>query len=255
MDNDLVQISGVFTSLFLGLFLGFKHSTDGDHVVAVSTMAKNFKNVFKSLWVGISWGLGHSTPLLILGTLILFIKDTLMDVYESVATYFEFGVAIMLVLLGGQVFYKLLNGSMHIHSHNHDHHHTHIHGSHDHDDETNDHHDQSHPFLTLFPFFRPKSFIIGLIHGMAGSAAVMLAILPTTPSVFSGILFLILFSVGTMLSMSIMTIILALPFRYNSSERFSNYIISSFGLMSIALGLALGSDIALGTSFTDILWY
>ena len=85
----------------------------------------------------------------------------------------------MLVLLGGQVFYKLLNGSI-IHSHNHDHHHTHIHGSHDHDDETNDHHDQSHPFLTLFPFFRPKSFIIGLIHGMAGSAAVMLAILPTT---------------------------------------------------------------------------
>ena len=103
--------------------------------------------------------------------------------------------------------------------------------------------------------FRPKSFMIGLIHGMAGSAAVMLAILPTTPSIFTGILFLILFSVGTMLSMSIMTIILALPFRYNSSERFSNYIISSFGLMSIALGLALGSDIALGTSFTDILWY
>ena len=178
-----------------------------------------------------------------------------MDVYESVATYFEFGVAIMLVLLGAQVFYKILNGSMHIHSHDHDHHHTHIHGSHDHDDEGNDHHDQSHPFLTLFPFFRPKSFIIGLIHGMAGSAAVMLAILPTTPSVFTGILFLILFSVGTMLSMSIMTIILALPFRYNFSERFSNYIISSFGLLSIALGLALGSDIALGTSFTDILWY
>ena len=218
-------------------------------------MAKNFNNIFKSLWVGVSWGLGHSTPLLILGTLILFIKDALMDVYESVATYFEFAVAIMLVLLGAQIFYKMLNGSMHIHSHNHDHHHTHIHGSHDHDDESNDHHDQNHHFLTLFPFFRPKSFIIGLIHGMAGSAAVMLAILPTTPSIFSGILFLILFSVGTMLSMSIMTIILALPFRYNSSERFSNYIISSFGLMSIALGLALGSDLALGTSFTEILWY
>lgn len=255
MDNDLIQISGVFSSLFLGLFLGFKHSTDGDHVVAVSTMAKNFKNVFKSLWVGISWGLGHSTPLLILGILILFIKDSLMDAYESVATYFEFGVAIMLVLLGAQVFYKILNGRMHIHAHNHDQEHTHIHGSHDHKDESVDHHDQSHPFLTLFPFFRPKSFIIGLIHGMAGSAAVMLAILPTTPSIFAGIIFLFLFSVGTMLSMSIMTIILALPFRYNSSDRLSNYIISSFGLLSIALGLALGSDIALGTSFTDILWY
>ena len=130
-----------------------------------------------------------------------------MEFYESVATYFEFGVAIMLVLLGAQVFYKLFNGSMHIHSHDHDDDHTHLHGSHDHDDEDDDHHDQRHPLLTLFPFFRPKSFVIGLIHGMAGSAAVMLAILPTTPSIFTGILFLILFSVGTMLSMSIMTII------------------------------------------------
>ena len=66
---------------------------------------------------------------------------------------------------------------------------------------------------------------------------------------------LILFSVGTMLSMAIMTIILALPFRYNSSERISNYIIGFFGLLSVALGAALGSDIALGTSFTDVLWY
>ena len=52
MDNDLINISGIFSALLLGLILGFKHSIDGDHVVAVSTMAKNFNNVFKSLWVG-----------------------------------------------------------------------------------------------------------------------------------------------------------------------------------------------------------
>ena len=127
MDNDLINISGIFSALFLGLILGFKHSTDGDHVVAVSTMAKNFNNVFKSLWVGVSWGLGHSTPLLVLGILILLIKESLMDAYESVATYFEFGVAIMLVLLGLQVFYKLFNGNIHIHSHEHDEAHTHLH--------------------------------------------------------------------------------------------------------------------------------
>ena len=256
MEHEIIQISGIISALFLGIILGFYHSTDGDHVVAVSTMAKDYKNIFKSLWIGFSWGLGHSTPLIILGTLILILKEGLMNIYETVSIYFEFGVAIMLILLGAQVFWKLFNGSVHTHSHNHDGTHTHLHGSHSHSDNSeSDHHDENHPFLSLFPFFRPKSFIIGLIHGMAGSAAVMLAILPTTPSVFTGILFLILFSVGTMLSMSIMTIILALPFRYNSSERFSNYIISSFGLLSIALGLALGSDIALGTSFTDILWY
>ena len=234
------------------LYVGFI-SYDLPFFFRIATI--NLNNVFKSLWVGVSWGLGHSTPLLVLGILILLIKESLMEAYESVATYFEFGVAIMLVLLGLQVFYKLFNGNIHIHSHEHDEAHTHLHGSHDHDNDNIDHHDQRHPLLTMFPFFRPKSFVIGLIHGMAGSAAVMLAILPTTPSIFAGILFLLLFSVGTMLSMAIMTIILALPFRYSSSEKISNYIIGFFGLLSVALGSALGSDIALGTSFTDVLWY
>ena len=90
---------------------------------------------------------------------------------------------------------------------------------------------------------------------MAGSAAVMLAILPTSPSILTGFIFLLLFSIGTMLSMSIMTLALALPFRFTNSNRFSNYVIGIFGSLSILLGLALGSDIALGTNFTGILWY
>ncbi|MBH59918.1 MAG: hypothetical protein CL907_01905 [Dehalococcoidia bacterium] len=256
MDHEIIQLSGVISALFLGIILGFSHSTDGDHVVAVSTMARDYKNVFKSLWIGFSWGLGHSTPLIILGTLILVLKETLMNIYESVSIYFEFGVAIMLIMLGLQVFWKIFNGSMHIHSHDHGEKHTHLHGSHSHEENNeDDHHDKNHPFLTLFPFFRPKSFIIGLIHGMAGSAAVMLAILPTSPSILTGFIFLLLFSIGTMLSMSIMTLALALPFRFTNSNRFSNYVIGIFGSLSILLGLALGSDIALGTNFTGILWY
>ena len=90
---------------------------------------------------------------------------------------------------------------------------------------------------------------------MAGSAAVMLAILPTTPSIFTGFIFLLLFSVGTMLSMSIMTIVLALPFRFSNSDNLSNYIIGIFGFLSILLGMALGSDIAFNTNFTGFLWY
>ena len=256
MEHEIIQISGIISALFLGIILGFYHSTDGDHVVAVSTMAKDYKNIFKSLWIGFSWGLGHSTPLIILGTLILILKEGLMNIYETVSIYFEFGVAIMLILLGAQVFWKLFNGSVHTHSHNHDGTHTHLHGSHSHSDNSeNGHHDENHPFLSLFPFFRPKSFIIGLIHGMAGSAAVMLAILPTTPSIFTGFIFLLLFSVGTMLSMSILTIVLAFPFRFSNSDNLSNYIIGIFGFLSILLGMALGSDIAFNTNFTGFLWY
>jgi len=256
MDHEIIQFSGIISALFLGIILGFSHSTDGDHVIAVSTMARDYKNIFKSLWVGVSWGLGHSTPLIILGTLILILKESLMNIYESISIYFEFGVAIMLILLGLQVFWKLRKGAVHIHAHDHGNNHTHLHGSHSHKENIdNEHHDINHPFLTLFPFFRPKSFIIGLVHGMAGSATVMLAILPTTPSIFTGFVFLILFSTGTMLSMSIMTLALALPFRFSKSDKFSNYIISIFGSLSILLGLVLGSDLAFDTNFTGFLWY
>ncbi len=256
MDHELIQFSGIISALFLGLIIGLVHSTDGDHIVAVSTMAKDYKNIIRSIWIGISWGLGHSAPLIILGTLILILKESLMNFYSSVAVFFEFGVALMLILLGLQVFWKLKKGAVHTHSHDHGKGHTHLHASHSHLDRLpNDHHDERHPFLTLFPFFRPKSFFIGLIHGMAGSAAVMLAILPTTPSIWTGFIFLLLFSVGTMMSMAIMTLILALPFRFTSSTSAGNYIIAFFGTITIVLGIALGADIALGTDFTGVLWY
>ena len=103
--------------------------------------------------------------------------------------------------------------------------------------------------------FRVKSYVIGLIHGLAGSAAIMLAILPTTPNLSTGILFLLFFSVGTIISMSIMTIIMSIPFVFTESNKFTSPIISIFGALSIGLGLALGSDIAMGTKFTEFLWY
>ena len=90
MEHEIIQLSGIISALLLGIILGFSHSTDGDHVIAVSTMAKDYKNIFKSLWIGVSWGLGHSTPLIILGTLILILKEGLMNIYESISIYFEF---------------------------------------------------------------------------------------------------------------------------------------------------------------------
>ena len=81
--------------LVLGLLLGLKHATDADHVVAVTTIVNEYKNAFKGIWVGVSWGLGHTLPLLILGTVILLFKDLVMDSYEEIAPVFEFGVGVM----------------------------------------------------------------------------------------------------------------------------------------------------------------
>ncbi len=91
-----------------------------------------YKNAFKGIWVGVSWGLGHTLPLLILGTVILVFKDLVMDSYEEIAPVFEFGVGVMLVFLGAQVFWNLYKKNLHVHHHEHDgDQHLHIHGAHD----------------------------------------------------------------------------------------------------------------------------
>ena len=141
MDHELIKFSGLTSAIIIGLIIGLRHSTDGDHIIAISTLAKEYKNIFKSLWIGVSWGLGHSTPLMILGVLILISKQAMMDIYNSISVYFEFGVAIMLVILGIQVFWKIYKGDFHTHSHEHDGlGHTHVHGSHQHDNENNNEH-------------------------------------------------------------------------------------------------------------------
>ena len=64
MDHELVSFTGITSAIIIGLILGLRHSLDGDHIVAVSTMARDFKSYFRTLWIGFSWGLGHSTPLI-----------------------------------------------------------------------------------------------------------------------------------------------------------------------------------------------
>ena len=102
-------MEGALTALVLGLLLGLKHATDADHVVAVSTIVSEYRNPWRGLWIGASWGLGHTTPLLILGIIILLLKDPVAERYEDVAPFLEFGVGIMLVLLGLQVFWNNRN--------------------------------------------------------------------------------------------------------------------------------------------------
>ena len=241
---------GAIAAIILGLLLGLKHATDADHVVAVTTMVSEFKNPLRSLWVGASWGLGHTTPLLILGIIILVFKEVVLDRYETVAPVLEFGVAIMLVFLGLQVFWNLSRGTL-LHTHQHDHDdgpHMHIHGTHD-AEEAPEVETPHWKFSAGKPFFRMKSFVIGIIHGLAGSAAVMLVLLPTIDSFIAGLLYIILFGAGTIISMSIITIIISVPFALSGNNiKLNNVVNGVAGLASILFGLALGSDLALGTT-------
>ena len=160
--------SGAMAALVLGFVLGLKHATDADHVVAVSTIVSEQRNAWQGIWVGGSWGLGHTTPLLLLGIVILLFKDAVLDSYERVAPVFEFGVGVMLVALGAQVFWNLRRGRLHLHQHVQDSGpHVHIHATHS--PEAVPEVERLHGFFRPGkPFFRMKSFVIGIVHGLAG---------------------------------------------------------------------------------------
>ncbi len=243
--------AGALAALTLGFLLGLKHATDADHVVAVSTIVTEQRNVWRGLWIGASWGAGHSTPLLVLGIIILVFKDLLLQQYESVAPLLEFGVGIMLVYLGVSVVWNIWRGKVHVHQHiDENDPHVHIHATHEaeaaHVPKT-DGHDSF--FVFGKPVFRLKSYLLGVVHGVAGSAAVMLALLPTIDSFIVGVGYLALFSVGTMMSMSIITVILAVPFVTTGGNLTLNRSVGVLaGTASLAIGIVVMSEIVLGVT-------
>ena len=238
--------SGIPVVLTIGFLLGLKHATDADHVVAISTIVTEQRNIWRGLWIGGSWGAGHSTPLIVLGLIILALKDLVLGRYEAVAPYLEFGVGIMLVFLGVQVIWNIRRGKLHLHQHTHDDSsHVHIHATHNSKATHSPENDRNEGFLVFGkPTFRLKSYLIGVIHGLAGSAAVMLALIPAIDSFFAGVVYLLLFSVGTVLSMGIATVILSVPFVVSGANVTLNRAVGiGAGAMSVALGAIVMSEI------------
>jgi len=241
--------SGALMALVLGFLLGLKHATDADHVVAVSTIVSEERDIWRGVWIGASWGLGHSTPLLLIGVVILLVKESVLDRYRDVAPMLELCVAVMLVALGVQVFWNLRRGQLHVHHHTHDDDtHLHIHASHELD--TDSVVLRPHRLVKKGkPFFRTKSYLVGIVHGLAGSAAVMLVLLPEIELFWVGIVYLVLFGVGTMLSMATVTLVISIPFAMSGSFARVNRLVAGIaGLGSVTFGFALMVDIFLGIS-------
>ena len=241
--------SGMLAALSIGFLLGLKHATDADHVVAVSTIAGEFGNAWRGIWVGASWGLGHTTPLLAVGLVILLLKEAVLDRFEAVAPVLEFGVGVMLVVLGAQVFFNLRRGRLHLHAHAHNGpDHVHIHATHEAGAEPREIGGHIH-FRPGRPTFRLKSYVIGAVHGLAGSAAVMLVLLPQIGSVWAGVGYLVLFGIGTMISMAMITVVLGVPFAVGGRFRGLDRAVARLaGAASLVFGFGLMADLALGTA-------
>ena len=249
LENNLTFTSAVL----LGILIGFKHALEGDHVIAISTIKNDKNKIVNTIWVGISWGLGHSIPLIILGSVVLLLKNQILDQINNLSSFFELLVAIVLIFLGLQIIIRNFRNKNQFHTHSDVN--TSLHTSHNINERKINNHEDNHYLIGMLPFIRPKSFLIGVLHGLAGTGALMVTLLPSHSNFFNGIIFLFSFSIGTILSMSFVTIILFVPLKQISSPKLLKIITSILGIGSIFLGTILFSDLAVGTSYTSILWY
>ncbi len=226
---------GAMAVLGLGLVFGLKHATEVDHVVAVSTIVSEHRNLTRAAVVGGLWGVGHTASLVVVGAMVLALR---VAIPERIANWLEFSVALMIIGLGANALVRALRrrADVHLHTHRHDgaiHSHVHFHEpEHEHAEPLAAH---SHA-VTRVGF---KPLVVGAVHGLAGSAALTLLVLTQTESAWLGLLYLAVFGVGSVAGMMLMSGLVGLPFAF-SARRLTGLhhgLQTTAGAVSVAFGL------------------
>lgn len=234
--------STILATLLLGLVLGMQHALDADHLVAVSTIVSRHRNPLKAGLVGAFWGIGHTATLFLAGLVVILFRLTIPD---RLALSMEFLVGIVLVALGAQILWQYRVLKIHAHRHQHEEEqeeHLHFH-SHAEDPE------HGHRHLTS----RRKSLIVGAIHGMAGSAALMLIVLGTISSAWEGLAYILIFGLGSIAGMMVVSMLIGLPFAL-SARRFAS-LNTGIRLAAGGLSIALGFMVMFEIGFSEGLIY
>lgn len=209
--------------LGIGFVLGLQHAIEADHLAAVSTIVSEKKNLLTASLVGGLWGVGHTISLFVVGVLVILLK---LQISEAVEARLEAAVGVMLVLLGLNALRKLFASKVHAHVHSHgEREHVHFHS---HRNEPTESHHR----------FSSRSIVIGMVHGLAGSAALMLLIIPTISSPVVGLLYIIIFGIGSIGGMMAMSFLIGLPIHFtaNKFEFLNKGIRLCAGLFSLGLG-------------------
>lgn len=191
--------------LLLGFLLGIKHSLEPDHIIAVSTIASETKKLRRSSLAGVSWGIGHTATLFLVGLTLIVLKVQIVEVW---AMSLEFLVGLMLIYLGMTsmfAFKKVHSQKKHAKSGN-------------------------KSFI--------KSLLIGFVHGLAGSAAMILLTASTVSSVWEGAVYILVFGMGTIVGMLFFTTLIGVPFVLSSGrKRLNRTLMRVTGFASTSFGL------------------
>ena len=225
-----LSLDGTGFALFgLGFALGVRHALDPDHLIAVSTIVSRSKSIARSSVAGAVWGVGHTASLFVCGSIVLALRLQIPDSFVGAA---ERAVAIMLVLLGINAMWRAITHSrLHFHFHTHDgRRHAHFHA---HPSTAASTHDHSH---RLNVGFRP--FWIGMVHGLAGTGALMVVVIAAAPSFLAGSIYILMFGLGSIGGMLILSSLISIPFVL--SARFFGVVNQGLQFVTASLSIALG---------------
>jgi high-affinity nickel-transport protein len=245
----------------LGFFLGMRHATDPDHVIAVTTIVSRQRSMRHATLIGALWGLGHTLTILVVGSAIILFG---IVIPARVGLTMELSVGLMLILLGVlnlSGIMRWINETLipsqpghHSHPHGHgDYIHSHPHG---HSPENHSHPEEATPVgwmdrvfgrMGLYQILRPLA--VGIVHGLAGSAAVALLVLATIRVPSWAVLYLLVFGIGTVAGMMLITAAIAVPFTL-SENRFAQ-LNRGLGLASGLVSLAFGLFIVYQMAFVN----
>jgi High-affinity nickel-transport protein len=194
----------MFGILGLGFLLGMQHALEADHIAAVSSIAARRTDVRDIVKHGLTWGLGHTLTLFVFASAAILLGHAIPD---SMAQPLETAVGVMLVGLGAHVLWRLWRDRVHFHQHGHGDGTKHIH-LHSHANEMVPHTNSTHGHRHGF---RWRSLLVGLMHGMAGSAALLILAVSQVANPVYGMFYVLLFGVGSMLGMGALSVVIAVP--------------------------------------------
>ncbi len=245
-------MTALFAIILLGFFLGMRHATDPDHVVAVTTIVSRERTMLHAALIGALWGVGHTVTILLVGSAIILFKLTISP---RIGLSMELSVGLMLILLGILNLTGVLRRATEwltvrrlgpgAHSHF-------FFGrwmAHTHDKDGEPVYLDSFSILGWTPqwwkklglFHVVRPLAVGIVHGLAGSAAVALLVLATISRPSWAIGYLLIFGLGTIAGMMLITAAIAVPFAYSAQRflRLNRGLATASGLLSVAFGVFL----------------
>ncbi len=222
----------MFGILGFGFLLGMQHALEADHIAAVSSIAARRTDMREIIKHGLTWGLGHTVTLFVFAGAAMLLGQAIP---ENVSGLAEFAVGVMLVGLGAHVLWRLWRDRVHAHVHRHGataHLHFHSHAG-----EARPHGESDHAHRHDF---RWRTLLVGLMHGAAGSAALLVLAATQIVSPLYGLFYLLLFGFGSMLGMGMLSAAIALPLAVSARRlTWANRALQgTVGVVTIAIGAA-----------------